>query len=217
MHIQKKYNDLTPLFLAMESIFFLLGDPHIEQSLLGLHGDLIKGSGLDSILAHSNLSTIETSIIVNVNNIKRSRYCLQVAICVIYKLLKETHVDSQSILSLFDWLGERSKISQMAYYWRLILNFQTQVLIFVRSVRTGNFLLYRETLFYFLKWLFALDKYNYSRRATVYWFDLATLDQCCSNVFCNIMNGNFSFAETNTFPQLFLINYTSKIIRLPKV
>ena len=169
-----------------------------------MHGDLIKGSGLDSILAHTNLSTIETSIIVNVNNIKRSRYCLQVAICVIYKLLKEAHVDSQSILSLFDWLGERSKISQMAYYWRLILNFQTQVLIFVRSVRTGNFLLYRETLFYFLKWLFALDKYNHSRRATVYWFDLATLDQCCSDVFCNIMNGNFSFAETNTFSRIVL-------------
>ena len=165
---------------------------------------LKEGSGLESVLAHTNLSTIGTSTIVDVNNIKRSRYCLQVAICVIYKLLKEAHVDSQSILSLFDWLGERSKISQMAYYWRLILNFQTQVLIFVRSVRTGNFLLYRETLFYFLKWLFALDKYNHSRRATVYWFDLATLDQCCSDVFCNIMNGNFSFAETNTFSRIVL-------------
>ena len=36
-----------------------------------------------------------------------------------------------------------------------------------------------ETLCDFLKWFFALDKYNYSRWATVYWFDLATLDQCC--------------------------------------
>ena len=154
----------------------LLGDLHIEQSILGLHGDLIKGSGLDSVLAHTNLSTIGTSTIVDVNNIKRSRYCLQVAICVIYKLLKEAHADSQNNLSLFDWLEERSKISQMAYYWRLILNFQIQVLIFVRSVQNGNFLLYRETLFYFLKWFFALDKYNYSRWATVYWFDLASLD-----------------------------------------
>ena len=86
----------------------------------------------------------------------------------------------------------------MAYYWRLILNFQIQVLIFVRSVQNGNFLLYRETLFYFLKWFFALDKYNYSRWATVYWFDLASLDQCCPDVFRNFMNGNFSFPKTNT-------------------
>ena len=29
-------------------------------------------------------------------------------------------------------------------------------------------------------------------------FDLATLDQCCPDVFCNFMNGNFSFPKTNT-------------------
>ena len=115
---------------------------------------LKEGSGLESVLAHTNLSTIGTSTIVDVNNIKRSRYCLHLAICVIYELLKEAHADNQSNLSLFDWLEERSKISQMAYYWRLILNFQIQVLIFVGSVRTGNFLLNRETWFYFLKCFF---------------------------------------------------------------
>ena len=137
----------------MENIC-LLGDHHIEQSILGLHGNPMKESGLDSVLAHSNLSAIGTSTIVDVNNIKRSRYCLHVAICVIYKLLKEAHADNQSNLSLFDWLEERSKISQMAYYWRLILNFQIQVLIFVRSVRTGklsivprNFVLLSEMVF----------------------------------------------------------------------
>ena len=133
-----------------------------------LHGDLIKRSFLDSALAHTNLSTTDTSTIFDVNNIKRSRYCLQVGICVIYKLLKEAHADTQTNVSIFSWLEERSKISQIAYYWRLILNFQIQVPIFVRSVRTRNFLLNRKTLFYFLKWFFARDKYNYSRWATVY-------------------------------------------------
>ena len=52
---------------------------------------LKEGSGLESVLAHTNLSTIGTSTIVDVNNIKCSRYCLQVAICVIYKLLNEAH------------------------------------------------------------------------------------------------------------------------------
>ena len=76
----------------------------------------MKESGLDSVLAYSNLSAIGTSTIVDVNNIKRSRYALHVGICVIYKLLKETHADNQSNLSLFDWFEERSKISQMACY-----------------------------------------------------------------------------------------------------
>ena len=143
-----------PTIFGHEKYLCLLGNLHIEQSILSLHRDLIKGSGLDSVLTHTNLSTIGKITIVDFNNIKRSRYFLQVAICVIYKLLKEAHADSQSNFSLFHWLEERSKISQMAHYWRLILNFQIQVLIFVRSVRNGNFLLYRETLFYFLKRFF---------------------------------------------------------------
>ena len=69
-----------------------------------MNGDRIKGSGLDSVLVHTNLSTIGTSTIVEVNNIKPSRYCLLVAICVIYKLIKEAHADSQSNLPLSDWL-----------------------------------------------------------------------------------------------------------------
>ena len=201
IHNQKKCNGVTPQFLAMENIFvyseiFILSI-YSEIFILGLHGDLIKRSFLDSALAHTNLSTIGTSTIFDVNNIKRSRYCLQVGICVIYKLFKEAYADTQSNVSLFSWLEERSKIRQMACYWRLILNFQIQILIFVRSVRTRNFLMNRKTLFYFLKWVFARDKYNYSRWATVYWFHLATLDQCCPDVFCNFMNGNFSFPKTN--------------------
>ena len=76
-----------PTIFGPEKYLCLLGNLHNEQSILGLHGDLIKEGGLDSVLAHTKLSTIGTSTIVNVNNIKRSRYCLQVAICVIYKLL----------------------------------------------------------------------------------------------------------------------------------
>ena len=57
--------------------------------------------------------------------------------------------------------------------------------------------MYRETFFYFLKWFFALDKCNYSRWPTVYRADLATLGQRCPDVFCNFMNGNFSFPKTN--------------------
>ena len=119
-------------------------------------------------------------------------------LCSIYRLLKVAHARSNSELPLFKWLDERCEVSQMAYYWRLILNFQIQVLIFVRSIREGNFPLYVETLFYFLKWFFALDKYNYSRWATIYWFELASLDKTCPDVFKEFIKGNFSFLKTKT-------------------
>ena len=63
---------VTTLLLAMENLC-LLRDLHTEQSKLGLHRDLIKESGLDSVLAHKNLSTISTSTIVDASNIKRCR------------------------------------------------------------------------------------------------------------------------------------------------
>ena len=112
----------------------LLGDLHIEQSLLGMHGDIIKGSGLETIMASSNLSTIGVSTIVDVNDIKRSRYCLQVAVVAIYKRLKVAHLHSNSQLSPFEWLHKMSKTSQMCFDWRLILNFQILILLFVRAV-----------------------------------------------------------------------------------
>ena len=176
----------------------LFGDLHIEQSLLGLHGEIIKGSGLDTVMANSNLSTTGTSTIVDVNDVKRSRYCLQVAVCTIYKLLKDAHSKSQSDFSPLQWLDEQSKASQMCYYWKLILNFQLQILLFVRAVRQGNFKLYTETLFYFLKWYFGLDKYNYAHWATIYWFDRAQLDKTCPQIFQEFMNGIFSFLKTRT-------------------
>ena len=91
-----------------------------------------------------------------------------------------------------------SKTSQLCFYWRLILDFQLHILLFVRAIREGNFELYLETLFCVLKWYFALDKYNYARWATIYWFDLALLEKTCPHVYRELKSGNFSFLKTKT-------------------
>ena len=54
----------------------LLGDLHIEHTNLLIHGELIKGSGLEVILEKNKLSTKGTSAVVDGNDIKRARYCL---------------------------------------------------------------------------------------------------------------------------------------------
>ena len=55
-----------------------------------------------------------------------------------------------------------------------------------------------ETLFRLLRWYFALDKYNYARCATIYWFDLASLENTCPKVYRELKAGNFSFLKTKT-------------------
>ena len=62
--------------------FCLFGGLHIEKALLVIHDELIKGSGLESVLSASDLSIIGTGAMVNVNITKQARYCLQVSVCV---------------------------------------------------------------------------------------------------------------------------------------
>ena len=192
--IQLRY----PTTFGQDKYITLLGDLHMEHTILLMHGQLIKGSGLDSILLHSKLSTEGTSAIVDANDIKRSRYCLQVSIVVIFTLLKQAHANSGSNLPVFEWLDKISKTSQMCFYWEMILNFQIQVLMFVRAIREGNFELYLASLYRFLPFFFALDRYNYARWATIHWIDLVLLEQRCPNEYKEFVAGNFSFLKTNT-------------------
>ena len=141
----------------------LLGDLNIKHANLLIHGELIKGSGLEVILEKNNLSTKGTSAVGDGSDIKRARYCLQASLCVIYKMLKEAHQKSMSKLSMQDWLADVSKNSEMCFYWKMSFEVQFGILILVRSIREGNFQLYIDALYSFLKWYFAMDKYNYAR------------------------------------------------------
>ena len=159
---------------------------------------MIKGCGFDILLEQSNLSTIGTSSITDVNNNKRARYCLEVCSSVLFRFLIIDHKESGSTLQIVEYLDEKSKKSQMCFYLKLILELEKYILLFVRSIREGNFNLYLETLFQSLKYFFSFDKYNYARWATVYWFDLAALEIKCPDLFKRLSDGNFSFQKTSS-------------------
>ena len=153
-----------PEMFSEEQYFSILGGLHIEQELLVVHGELVAGSGLAKILENNNLSLIgASSANLDVNNIKRARYYLQVSVCAVYKKLKEAHSKSCSELPILQWLDERAHTSEMCLYWKLIINLQLEILMFVRSLREGSFNLCKECILAGLKWFFALDKYNYAR------------------------------------------------------
>ena len=94
------------------------------HTCLLIHGNFIRRSGLNTLLLHSKLSTDGTSFVVDVNDIKRSSYCKQVSVVVIYPFLKKAHVESGSVLLVLDWLDEAAKHSQMFFCWKMILNFK---------------------------------------------------------------------------------------------
>ena len=59
-----------------------------------IHGQLIKGSGLLEVLRENQFSMIGLSSVVDVNNIKRARYTLQITLCSLFKLLDEAISDT---------------------------------------------------------------------------------------------------------------------------
>ena len=167
--ISKEVQICYPSKFGPEKYLCALVDIHMKYTgLLVVHGNFMKGSGMGTIFLHSKLSTDGTSAVVDVNDVKRSQYCLQVSVNVIYTLLKKAHVESGRTLSVLNWFNEASKHSQACFYWKMILNFEVLLLIYKLSIREGNFELYLALLYSMLPWFFALDQCYYAHCVTIY-------------------------------------------------
>ena len=101
--------------------FALFGQLHIEQALLIIHGLLIKGSGLLEILTQNNFSTIGLAAAVDVNNIKRARYALQLCLCALFTMLEDAAGEALSNMSAYEWLCQKSTESEVYLYWKMVI------------------------------------------------------------------------------------------------
>ena len=194
--ISKEVQIRYPTELGTEKYICTLRGLHMEHTVLLVHDNCEKESGLDTLFLHSKLLTDGASAVVDINDAKRSLYCLQVSVVDIYTLLKKAHVESESSLSVVDWLHEAVKHSQMCFCRRIILNFEVLLLIYMLSIREGNFELYLASLYGILPWLFALDRYNYASCATIYWLDMELLKHRYPNGYKEFAARNFSFLKT---------------------
>ena len=85
------------------------------------------------------------------------------------------------------------------------------VLIYIRSLREGDFQVYIESFISIVKWYHALDHYHYARWGTVHCFDLMLLEKNCPDIYEQFQKGNFSFQKTNTeFSRIALDQGTNK-------
>ena len=99
-----------------EKNFCLLGSLHLEKSIVLLCGSLIKGSGLDKVMALCGLSIVRRDSLVSVNHIKRARYCIQVASCVMFSLLTSAYEKSGDKDPVLQWLKNQIEGSEMCHY-----------------------------------------------------------------------------------------------------
>ena len=66
------------------------------------------------------------------------------------------------------------------------------MLLFVQSIRSGNFEMFIGVLDQFRPWLFALDHTNYARWLPVFIWSLETLPQQNLNVYEQFLKGQFT-------------------------
>ena len=117
------------------------------------------------------LSIVGTDSLVSVNHIKKARYCTQIAACFMFSLLTSAHKESVDKSTVLQWLKNQSEESEMCHYWYIIIDLMLNFLIFVRSIRKGNFSLYVSFLKQVVKWYYACDHYRYVCWVTVHLYD----------------------------------------------
>ena len=72
--------------------------------------------------------------------------------------------------------------------WKLIFDLQILILQFIRSERERNFHLYVDVLNSVMKYVFALNHYNYARWHSIHVDDLLKLEYTCPWKFCHKQN-----------------------------
>ena len=205
--IQWKYPDSHG-----EDIFVIMfGGLHIEMAALKALGSWLDGSGWTKALAEAKVASPGTAdSFIRASHVTKTRRAHTVTAAALYNLLKCAFDDyNKSIstdedrLDFEDWHTKCMTESPQFEYWYTTLSFELTLLLFIRSLRQGNFKLYIEALISLVPWFFALDYTNYSRWIPVHIRDMLSLPTTHPAVFQQFMSGSFVVQKThNLFSSL---------------
>ena len=98
--------------------------------------------------------------------------------------------------SLESWRKKCEQTSPHFRFWSLTMKLELIVLSFVRSIRTGNFVLYKEAIQSLLPWLFALDHISYACCLSVHLADMLRLDETNPEIATYLKKGMFVVSKT---------------------
>ena len=93
----------------------------------------------------------------------------------------------------------------MCFYWKMVIDLEAQICIFLRSIRKGNPSLYVQLLRSLVKWFLPFNHHNYSRLINTHVFDLISLLIIHPDVYHQITQGSFTFGKSElSFPRMAL-------------
>ena len=137
------------------------------------------------------------------SHVTRTRRAHQITAGSLFTLLKRSYIhyssrldEGQIPMSLDNWCAEQADASPQFQFWFIILQLELAFLIYLRSVRESNFLLYIDALSRIVPWFFALEHTQYARWIPVHLHDMVTLSINHPNVYEQFMAGNFTVRKT---------------------
>ena len=181
----------------------MFGGLHIEMTALKMLGDLLEGSGWTGALVQAEVATSGTAdSFLKASHVTRTRRAHQVTASALYLLLQKAYTEysdglteGDDLMSLEDWCTEAAACPHF-HFWYLILHLELVVMIYVKAIREGNFLLYIDALTKLVPWFFALDHTHYSRWIPVHLRDMVRLEVAHPYVYSQFMKGNFTVNKT---------------------
>jgi hypothetical protein len=187
-----------------ENMFVIMfGGLHIEMVVLKVLGELLKGSGWTDVLAEAKVASEGTAnSFLTASSVTKTRQAHQITACSMHMLRCEAFEkyktqNENSDIVMHDWIKEMNKSRSLFQYWSMIIDLELLMLIFVRALREGDFLLYKEALGEILPYMFSLDHVNYARWLTVHLRDMLELESKAQDVAQAFQNGQFTIKKTN--------------------
>ena len=167
-----------------DKFVMLMGGLHTEMTGFEALGHWLDLSGCVEVLLEADVATpgIAESFL-KASHVTQTRHAHQATACALYILLKKAYDryvanNSEESTDTFSTWCERQKAESPQFmYWHMSPELELLLFTFVRSVHTGDFDLYMDTLKKLTPWLFSLNHAHYSSWMSVHVHDISSLTQ----------------------------------------
>ena len=105
---------------------------------------------------------------------------------------------------LYDNQEAECQHSEMWRFWNSFLSMVDNISSILHATRTGDWILYIESIRCFLPWAFTYDRQNFARYLTLHLMEMVNLVENHRCIYDDFMKGNFSVqrSDSNTFGRL---------------
>ena len=158
---------------------------HLKQKPLG---DWLEVSGWCNLLTDVEIASAgKAESFLNASHVTRTRYAHQVTAATLHILMTKAYekrsIEKKTISDFKTWRKDKESQYPQFYFWSQTLKLQLLVMCFIRSIRSGDFNLYKTTISLLMPCFFAFNHTHYARWLSVHLCDMLQLQETNPEVF----------------------------------